>query len=273
MGTSGAFGGSKTQPWQDVAELIGGAAGPAPSASQEEGGENSEQDPTTSGVAPLVAEALQSDDPSTKPRYAPAATVGDSGLSFGKLTGNARRTGTLRPGPAGGRREITSSTGKAGRALGAAFAVGTGNAALLNQYGLDLSSLRSLGRVEQILAIMDAVGVGNAGPDDIALRASLVEVLDRALDTLSTPEETMIEFVAKYATNLFSIEIDALIQNGKVDPNMREKYLIELGEVIRIDAGTLDVTGALLTTPSQFEHAAQQLMRGTLHLVATRNKR
>lgn len=287
MGTSGAFGGSQTGSWRKVAEALiesqgsgnaqatdggdgdPGVVDPAPSAGDGDGDSS-----TTSTLAELIAQALQNDDPATKPRFAPAARAGDSGLSLGGLTGNSRRTGTLGAPPTSGRRQISAGAGRAGRAVGAGRALAAGNSAALREYGLDLSTLQGQSRVEQILAIMDAVEVGNAGPDDIALRASLIEVLDQVLDPglNPTPEETMLEFVAQYATNLFAIELDALIQRGDLAPDARDQQLRDLSEVIRVDAGKLDVTGAVLTTPAQFEHAAQQLMRATLDVVVRRNR-
>jgi len=277
MGTSGAFGGSTTSPWQRVGDYLAGDEADGGTATQLDAAEPSDGDEpaqTASTLAELIAQALQSDDPATKPRFAPASRPGDSGLSLGGLTGNARRTGTLRTPPTSGRRQISASTGRAGRAVGAAYAFASGNASGLREYGLDLTTLQGRSRVEQILAIMDAVEIGNSGPDDVALRASLIELLDRILDPAlnPTPEETMVELVARYATNLFKIELDALIQRGTLDALGRERHLRELGEVIRIDAAKLDVTGATLTTPRQFEHAAQQLMRATLDVVARRNQ-
>lgn len=277
MGTSGAFGGSTTSPWQRVGDCLAGDEADSTPTTEPNDSEASDGDGPTqaaSTLAELIAKALQSDDPATKPRFAPASRAGDSGLSLGGLTGNARRTGTLHTAPTSGRRQISAATGRAGRAVGAAYALASGDAAGLGGYGLDLNTLQGRSRVEQILAIMDAVEVGNSGPDDVALRASLIELLDRVLDPAlnPTPEETMVELVARYATNLFKVELDALIQRGSLDALSRDRHLRELGEVIRIDAAKLDVTGATLTTPAQFEHAAQQLMRATLDVVARRNQ-
>ncbi len=274
MGTSGAFGGSTTQGWRAVAESISqDQQGDEPTdGTEDDGSPPAEQSPVTgSELAALIAQALQKDDPSLKPRFAPTAANGDSGLSLGKLLGNPRLTGTTKGRTASSRREIVASTGRAGRAIGAGYALAGGNATGLASYGLDLGTLQGSSKFDQIFAIMDAVGVGNAGPDDIALRATLVQALDSILDgsdDAAVPEATLRDLVAGYAVQLFAIEIDALIQAGKLELIHRDRYLDQLSEVIRIDSAQLDVSGAQITAPLQFEHAAQQLMRGTLVIVA-----
>jgi len=274
MGTSGAFGGSTTQGWRGVAEAINQDqhGDETTDGTEDESSPPAEQSPVTGAeLAALIAQALQKDDPGLKPRFAPTSATGDSGLSLGKLLGNPRLTGTTKGRTASSRREIVASTGRAGRAIGAGYALAGDNVNGLASYGLDLRTLQGTSKFDQIFAIMDAVNVGNSGPDDIALRATLVEALDSILDgsdDTAVPEATLRDLVAGYAVQLFAIEIDALVQAGNLELIHRDRYLAQLSDVIRIDSAQLDVSGAQLTTPAQFEHAAQQLMRGTLVIVA-----
>ncbi len=274
MGTSGSFGGSTTKPWQNVAAIIDAdGSGEGGLGDQiDESPEGADQ-PTTGlveQIATAVAIALQADDPAISPRRAPRPTPGDSGLFYGQLTGNPRRTGTTKPPPTSGRRQIASAVGRAGRAVGAGHALANGNADQLASYGLDLDSLRDLDRFSQIFKIVEAVQIKGSGPDDTALRHAIIEVLDRVLGATETTEplDTLIEMVSSYANHLLSVELDALMQHGKLDPALVSVHREELAEYIRVRAADLRQNNANLTNPDQFEHAARELLRATLGLLS-----
>ena len=277
MGTSGSFGGSNTASWNavafyiDSAEEAGGfppAEPPIPDEDANNDG-NSPLKPAGSDLAALVGKAIADDDPSLRPRWAPAPKAGDSGLGIGALTGRPRRIGTEASPPSGGRRRVIQGTGRAGRAIGAGYALASGNSAALQSYGLALASLQGKSKFEQIIEIMDAVGIDNAGPDDIALREAIVVVLNGLLDVEAPgdPADTLKELIAAYACNLFQVELDALVQDGKLNMASRDRHFHELQEVIHLKASELDCSAAQLTSPEQFEHAAQQMMRATIDLV------
>lgn len=284
MGMSGSFGGSTTQAWSAVggflANLVnqGGSWGPdeeIPSGQVPQEPERvHEPDPAVAPLlASLIAKALQSDDPAIRPRSAPRARGTDSGLSYGQLVGHPRRIGTTRSSRATGRRQISSGIGKAGRAIGAGYALLLGDASQLSEYGLDLQTLEGRDRYSQIFAILDAVDVGNSGPDDIALRETVVTMLDRIMDPeveTPSPEETLLELVGTYTDKLLSIELDALIQRGSAPAELVNTYRTELADYISIRASRLDASGAKLTNPEQFEHAARELLRATLDILSVR---
>lgn len=269
MGTSGSFGGSTTQSWQAVAAAIE-ASGDETGGDTETDG--SSTDPSVNPVeqiAEAIATALQNDDPAIKPRRAPRSTPGDSGLSYGALTGNTRRVGTTAPPPSGGRRQIATSVGRAGRAVGAGYAFARGDAVALGEYGLELATLSDLDKFSQIHKILEAVDIQDSGPDDIALRATVVELLDRIIDGTETPEpiDTLVEMVASYTNHLLSVELDALVQHGSLDPALVNSHRDELADYIAIRAAELRGHDADLAKPSQFEHAARELLRATLGLL------
>lgn len=284
MGTSGSFGGSDTASWARVADYLANPNN-APGAS-DSGGDGQDEtnveadDPTsaqptlaatTATLAALIAQALQDDDPAIKPSRAPRSAPGDSGLWYGRLVGRPRSTGTSKPPPTSGRRQIAVGAGRAGRAVGAGYALASGDTAALEQYGLDLVSLQGLDRYSQIFAILEAVDVGGAGPDDVALRNALVEALDRVLDTDAespSPEATLRELVGTYAVHLLSVELDALIQHGSIPEEQIRAHRAELDDYVRVRAERLDTEGISLNTPKHFEHAAQELLRATLGLIA-----
>ncbi len=268
MGTSGSFGGSTTKPWQSVAEAIASAEVDGSTAA-DDGADGQAVSPVDQ-IATAVAIALQADDPAIRPRRAPRAVPGDSGLAYGALTGNPRRVGTTRPPPTSGRRQIAASVGRAGRAIGAGYAVARGDAAALGRYGLDLAALRDLDKFSQIYKILEAVEIGDAGPDDIALRYAVVEVLDRVIDASAAPApiDTLVEMVASYTNHLLSIELDALLQHGSLDPTIVNAHRGDLAEYVRIRAFDLKAQPANLASPDQFEHAARELLRATLGLLS-----
>lgn len=279
MGTSGSFGGSTTASWKAVASYIDSAPGegdspppaqlPIPGEAADTVGDDTPPKPTGSDLAALVGKAIADDDPSLRPKWAPAPKTGDSGLRLGALTGRPRRVGTNAKPPSGGRRQVIQGTGRAGRAVGAGYALVSKNSAALKSYGLDLASLQGKSKFEQIMDIMDAVGVGNAGPDDIALREAIVVVLNGLLDAAAPgdPTDTLKELIAAYACNLFQVELDALVQDGKLTTATRDRHFRELEEVIHLKASALDCSAAQLASPEQFENAAQQMMRATIDLV------
>ena len=283
MGMSGAFGGSTTQAWSAVSEYLASLAG------SEEAGSGLDQAPMpddlpvtpakvqepepkdSSLLASLIAKALQSDDPAIRPGTAPRSTGNDSGLSYGRLVGRPRRIGTNKPPPTSGRRQIAAAVGKAGRAIGAGYALAGGNPGQLAAYGLDLRTLHGYDRFRQIFTILEAVGVENSGPDDIALRYTVFKMLDRIIDSEAeapSPQETLLELVGTYTTELLSIELEAMIQRGKVPVEMVNSHRRDLGDYIMIRANRLDIRGARLTNPEQFEHAARELLRATLDILS-----
>ena len=283
MGTSGSFGGSTTQAWSTVGAFLASLASTQVSSSGPVEPVLSDQTPLDlvtarepdPGVAPLlaslIAKALQSDDPAIRPRNAPRATVVDSGLAYGQLVGHPRRIGTTKSPPTSGRRRIHTAIGKAGRAIGAGYALAAGAPSQLAEYGLHLRTLQGRDRFSQIFAILEAVGAENSGPDDIALRDTIVVMLDRIIDPEAqapSPQETLLELVGTYTNNLLSIELDAIIQRGEIPVEFINSHRGDLAEYITIRASRLDSHNAKLTNPKQFEHAAQEILRATLDILS-----
>ncbi len=282
MGMSGSFGGSTTKAWSSVADFLANLPSNKQDHPDSEGEASWDQHPldqpvdseqeqvAVSSLASLIAEALQSDDPAIRPTHAPRATGTDSGLSYGRLVGRPRRIGTTKPPPTTGRRQIAVAIGKAGRAIGAGYALVASDSTRLAEYGLDLQTLQGLDRFGQIFAIIGVVEIENSGPDDIALRSAVVEMLDRIINPQAeapSPEETLLELVGTYANHLLSIELDAMIQRGKVPAELVSRHRGDLADYITIRASHLDAGPARLTSPAQFEHAARELLRATLDIL------
>lgn len=271
MGTSGAFGGSTTAPWQKVQDLLGGDGSPGAGAADEASAEG--HDPTDQPVAQsdyvaevtaAIAEALKADDPSIRPRFARPRQAGDSGLFIGTVAGTRARGSTATP-PTG-RRRIARGAARSGRAIGAGYALAGRDAAALAEYGLDLGELSTKSRVEQMLAIADAFDDSTSGPDDLVLRQALIRQLSRVLgDTPPEPIEALRDLAVDYTFGLALIEIEAYATREGHDSADVIALEADIRSFIEVQAeGSLDLKGATLVTPSQFEHGCQEIVRSLL---------
>ena len=284
MGTSGAFGGSDTEKWRKVREHLdetqeGDLADLpllVPDLPHIEQQEPDDTDAQPSAAADLVAAllaAIQSDDAAIRPSRAPVPTTSDSGLFYGTLVGNGRLRGTTGGAPTTGRRQIAAASGKAGRAIGAAHALLSGNGAALAEYGLSIASLAGQGRVSQILAILDAVEATSSGPDDVALRAAVVRELNRMCDETETngapppPEESVRAVMCEYILEVVAIEVEAWGQNNGLPPERVIACEAGVGSYVRAAIGGLDLTGVRLLTPDQFAHSAREILRASLSIL------
>jgi hypothetical protein len=276
MGTSGAFGGSTTAPWQKVQSLLDGDASPAAGAADgavtDEGTIGGDDPVDQQGAPPdyvaqlaaAIAEALKADDPSIRPRFARPRRSGDSGLFIGDVAGTRARGSSATP-PTG-RRRIARGSARAGRAIGAGYALARRDAAALAEYGLDLGELSSKSRVEQMLAIADAFDDSSAGPDDLILRQALIRQLNRVLgDPPPEPIEALRDLAVDYTFGLALIEIEAYATRAGHDSAVVIALEADIRSFIEVTAGrSLNLEGATLVTPSQFEHGCQEIVRSLL---------
>lgn len=284
MGTSGAFGGSDTEKWRKVREVLDSAqvtdisdipllVPELPDGLPDKPGDG-DTAPSTAGdlIAALLA-AIQSDDPAIKPSKAPVPTVGDSGLFYGTMVGNGRLRGTSTAAPTSGRRQIAAASSKAGRAIGAGYALFSGNGPALEQYGLSIATLAGQGRISQILAILGAVEAGTSGPDDVALRAAVVRELNRMCDEVETngtpppPEESVRAVMCEYILELVAIEVEAWGQKNALPPERVIQCEAGVESYVRAAMGLLNLSEAQLLTPDQFAHAASEVLRAALAIL------
>jgi hypothetical protein len=271
VGTSGAFGGSTTAPWRKVQDLLGddqnATADNSDSSDAPANTPPDEQDAQSSAVADLVAaiaDALKADDPSIRPRFARPRLDGDSGLFIGEVAGTRARGSTATP-PAG-RRRIAAAAARGGRGVGAGYALANRDADTLAEYGLDLRELLAKSRVEQMLAIADAFDDANAGPDDLVLRQALIRQLNRVLgDAPPDPIEALRDLAVDYTFGLALIEIEAYATREGYDSARVIALEGDIRSFIEVQAErSLNLEGATLVTPTQFEHGCREIVRSLL---------
>lgn len=228
MGTSGSYGGSTKKVWKDarqqVLDLPSGDGG---------GGQNDGPEPSDKPLEDLwekIADGLDSDDPTlhepttdeakiSLPVLMPWLSGSGGGSGGGGGVGGQVRTGGGRQGT-GSRRQVTRGAARGGAALGAAYAVRSGNAAYLQDLGLDLARLRGLSPTRQCAEILDAVLGEGSHPDELALRKASLEALKDVLATDNPPDEatSLRSFVVSYVFELSLVELQKQVNDGALAP-------------------------------------------------------
>ena len=188
MGTSGSYGGSAKSSWKKAREAARNALGQGGGGSSAPGGPLPPltERPDFFELLRQIGNGLRADDPELRKRgglpkiplsqvLAAGATV--VGLPF--LGTVAQGTTRERPVIAGARRT--------GAALGGGIAVRSGDAAALEQLGLDLTDLESLSPRDQAQRIVDRVFGATSDENEQAFREASTIVL---LELLEHPDET-----------------------------------------------------------------------------------
>ena len=155
MGTSGSYGGSNTVAWNKVEELLNAVESPAHEGDVPRVDDGEPADDAQNAYDSLLAaigDALLADDPKLSFPSAPTppSPDGHSGISLSGIL-PARRGGGGGGSRAGhpSRRDVIGSARRAGRALGASYALQRGDATQLAAYGLVLADLLGKSRIEQ----------------------------------------------------------------------------------------------------------------------------
>ncbi|MFF3663377.1 hypothetical protein [Streptomyces olivochromogenes] len=188
MGTSGSYGGSGNAGWKQAHDAFDALPGSAPSGT----GPQAPPDPTDGqqqlldNILNALSTALQKDDadhgspPTTGyPLSALLTSPRGSGGGGGGGAGGTRIP-TGRAG-AGSRRQVVKGSARGAAALAGAYALRNGDAARLQELGLDLAELRSLRPLAQVSRILQTV-LGDAGhPDEAALRKAATRYVKAVL--------------------------------------------------------------------------------------------
>jgi hypothetical protein len=226
MGTSGSYGGSGTSDWQEAHDAFDALPGSAPASA----GPGDPSDPAQDQQQPLdnlldaLGAALQKDDadrgrPSAAgyPLSALLASPRGSGGGGGGGAGAGTQTPTGRAG-AGSRRQVVKGSARGAAALAGAYALRSGDAARLQELGLDLAELRSMGPRAQISRILQAV-LGDAGhPDEAALRKAATRWVKAVLldPQPPAPQEGMRGLVTEWIYELSLVELGSQKAQGNL---------------------------------------------------------
>lgn len=279
MGTSGSYGGSTKKVWKDarqqVLDLPSDDGG---------GGQNDGQEPSDKPLEDLwekIADGLDSDDPTlhepttdeakiTLPVLMPwlSRPAGGSGGGAGGGGGGQVRTGGGRQGT-GSRRQVTRGAARGGAALGAAYAVRSGDAAYLEDLGLDLTRLRGLSPTRQCGEILDAVLGEGSHPDELALRKASLEALKHVLATDDPPEEatTLRSFVVSYVFELSLVELQKQVNEGALSPADVAQKERTIRRYLEKRVQTLPIPGGGVVQPSDLRSRAAQLTKEVIKLL------
>ncbi|MET9562199.1 hypothetical protein [Streptomyces tauricus] len=188
MGTSGSYGGSGNADWKqahDAFDALPGSAtsgtGPPAPPDLADG-----QQQLLDKILNALSTALQKDDadhgspPATGYPLSALLTSPQSSGSRGRGGAGGIRTPTGRAG-AGSRRQVIKGSARGAAALAGAYALRNGDAARLQELGLDLTELRSLRPLAQVSRILQTV-LGDAGhPDEAALRKAATRYVKAVL--------------------------------------------------------------------------------------------
>ena len=223
MGTSGSYGGSGTADWQEAHEAFDALPGSTPSDT----GPGDLPDPAEGQqhlldhLLDALSTALQKDDADRgRPPaagYPLSALLSSPGGGGGGGGGGGTQTPTGRAG-AGSRRQVLKGSARGAAAIAGAYALRSGDAARLQELGLDLAELRSLGPRAQIARILQAV-LGDAGhPDEAALRKAATRWVKAVLLDAEPPaiQEGLRGLVIEWIYELSLVELGSQKAQGNL---------------------------------------------------------
>jgi hypothetical protein len=280
MGTSGSYGGSGTQRWQQARERLNELL-TNPDSGEKQG-----------PVVQSIVEALIQDDPTAlapdefedlilptplpglRPGgglHARGASGGGGGGAGGAVRG--RSSGSARSGTGGGTgRKIGQGVRRGGLALGSAYALRRGDANALRQLGLDLGELQAMSPRQQRIALLNATVGAASHPDDVALRRAADEFLKQVLTAASEPEpaELIRDFVASYIFNVGLVEITKQLDEGNIDQVLALEKEREIRDWTRVRLRREDfgIQGAIVSL-RDFQQTAARLASTALTILRT----
>ena len=150
MGTSGAFGGSGTNDWQDVRSLWAdlGDAPASPGAGNVSSGEGGDYDSLGSALARALLGRSNS-----------SAVAPTLGAVLPQRRSSGRNTVSSRSGGGqAGTRNFSRQAARGGAAIGAAYAYRDRDVNSLREFGLNLADLDAMSPRNRCSAILDQIG-------------------------------------------------------------------------------------------------------------------
>ncbi|MEU7719106.1 MULTISPECIES: hypothetical protein [Streptomyces] len=187
MGTSGSYGGSGSADWKQAHDAFDALPSSSPSGTglQNPPDTTDGQQQLLDNLLSALSTALHKDDadhgspPASGYPLSALLTSPRGGRGGGGGAGGTRIP-TGRAG-AGSRRQVIKGSARGAAALAGAYALRNGDAASLQELGLDLTELRSLRPLAQVSRILQAV-LGDAGhPDEAALRKAATRYVKAVL--------------------------------------------------------------------------------------------
>jgi hypothetical protein len=213
MGTSGSYGGSGSAAWGRARGRLTDIASGEDQAPDEAA--------DVAAAAQAIAQALRRDDGALRlrnpPTYSPPSLLPHRGGGGGGGGGGHTATSSS-SGRTGHRvgRSTARGVQRGANAIGAAWALRTGNAGALREVGLDLAELQGLGPRQQCDRILQAMLGSTTHPDEYALRRATAKAVQTMILSATAPDpvETIREFIGNLVMDQSLVELRAQRAGG-----------------------------------------------------------
>lgn len=249
MGTSGAYGGSGSQPWDAAHNAYGDAAavgGPGPSDAQVQAFVNA-------FMQALAKTAGPPPGPSSYPlallRPQRAGGAGSGGGSSSSAGG-------------GGARNLSRQTARGAAAVAGASALRTGDRATLTDLGLDLEHLDSLHTPRAKCAyIVDTLLGAPSHPDEVALRAATLRTMveiQKAKEPLTTAQQMEL-FLQHLAYEQVLVELTSQRRADSITPQRAKEIEDKAKKYLRASVRAMQLPKMAKLTAQAFVSSAATL--------------
>jgi hypothetical protein len=250
VGTSGAYGGSGSQPWDAAHDAYGDAAaagGPGPSDAQVQAFVNAFMQALakTAGPAPGT-----SSYPLASLR--PQRTGGAGGAGGGSSSSAG----------GGGARNLGRQTARGAAAVAGASALRTGDRATLVELGLDLGHLDSLSTPRAKCAyVVDTLLGAPSHPDEVALRAATLRTMveiQKAKEPLTTAQQMEL-FLQHLAYEQVLVELTSQRRTDSIAPQRAKEIEDKAKKYLRASVKAMNLRKVAKLTAQAFVSSAATL--------------
>ncbi|WP_431895950.1 hypothetical protein [Micromonospora haikouensis] len=250
MGTSGAYGGSGSQPWDAAHDAYGDAA-----AAGESG-------PSDAQIQDFVRAFMQALAKTTPPVPA-ASSYPLASLRPQRVSGaGGGGGGSSSSAGGGGARNLGRQSARGAAAVVGASALRTGDRATLTELGLDLRHLDSLSTARAKCAyIVDTLLGAPSHPDEVALRAATLRTMveiQKAKEPLTTTEQMEL-FLQHLAYEQVLVELTSQRRTDSITPQRAKQIEDKAKKYLRASVKAMKLPQAAKLTAQAFVSSAATL--------------
>jgi hypothetical protein len=249
VGTSGAYGGSGSKPWDAAHDAYGDAAavgGPGPSKAQIQDFVNAFMQALAKSAGPAPG---SSSYPLGSLRPQRAGAGGGGGGSSSSAGG-------------GGARNLGRQSARGAAAVAGASALRTGDRTTLSELGLDLDHLDSLSTSRAKCAyIVDTVLGAPSHPDEVALRAATLRTMveiQKAKEPLTSAQQLEL-FLQHLAYEQVLVELTSQRRIDSITPQRAKEIEDKTKKYLRASVKAMKLTTAAKLTTQAFVSSAATL--------------
>ena len=277
MGTSGVYGGSKSQAWKDVRELWSGfTLSPVPET-PDDGEPSPPPDPPQppdglDSLGTALAQALLG----ARIPITAASTITLSSIlpaRRGPGDGNTGGGSSRGVGGSGARRDVLRHAARGGAAIGAASAYRDRDQTALAEFGISLAQLDTMTPRQRCAAILD-LALGEAGhPDEQAVRSAAIEEVKKIMNNLAPQQsalESVRDFIGALAVQIGLVELGKRILAGTTSRTDAARKERDLKQWVVSKMRTLDLTQYGTVSSVRCHQVAFDMARNALRLMAAR---